>query len=141
MTTTPDIPATPQPDEPAAALAAPAKKKPNVWGFWAVFGVVVLCCSGFMLKAFNGSDDDSSSPEVTGVSAELACQDFVKNRLKAPSTAKFSAVSHTGSGSFYTVTGAVDAQNSFGAMLRLNFTCKVTSQGDKWVLTSLTGLN
>jgi hypothetical protein len=39
------------------------------------------------------------------------------------------------------VTGAVDAQNSFGAMIRSNFTCSVRLDGDTWYLTSLTGLN
>jgi len=38
------------------------------------------------------------------------------------------------------VTGNVDAENSFGAKLRMRFTCVVEDVGDQWRLRSLTGL-
>lgn len=63
--------------------------------------------------------------------------DFVKNQLKAPSTAKFpwyddSCVDSLGN-SRYRVTSYVDAQNSFGAMLRSNYICELEYVGnDKW---------
>ncbi len=48
-------------------------------------------------------------------------------------------MSNTGAGTF-TVTGNVDAQNSFGAMLRMRFTCVVRDAGAERRLVSLTGL-
>ena len=42
----------------------------------------------------------------------------------------------------YVVRGYVDAENSFGAMIRSNFTCEICDEGDdRWPLVSLTGLN
>jgi len=57
------------------------------------------------------------------------CEDQVKERLKAPSTAKFDNEEASGSGT-WTVTGTVDSQNSFGAMLRADFRCTVIVDGD-----------
>lgn len=57
------------------------------------------------------------------------CEDAVKNRLKAPSTAKFDNENASGSGT-WTVSGTVDSENSFGAMLRANFQCTVIVDGD-----------
>ena len=52
-------------------------------------------------------------------------KDFIKRNLKAPTTAKFPSfreVSHTYKGNCtHRLTGTVDAQNSFGAMIRNNF--------------------
>ena len=73
------------------------------------------------------------------------CKDFVKRRLKAPSTAKFrnffeedGEVRVTGSGNGpYTVMSTVDAQNAFGAPLRNNFICTVTLSGSTWMLDDI----
>jgi hypothetical protein len=61
--------------------------------------------------------------------ATASCEGFVKERLKAPSTAKFSNEVTGVNGRLYTVTGDVDAQNSFGAMLRSKYNCLVTKDG------------
>lgn len=56
-------------------------------------------------------------------------EDAVKQNLKAPSTATFSSIRETQikrSGNTWTVSGWVDAQNSFGAMLRSEYTVKIT---------------
>jgi hypothetical protein len=50
-------------------------------------------------------------------------------KLKAPSTAEFSGTTATGGGP-WTVTGQVDSQNSFGAMIRSPFGCTVTITGE-----------
>lgn len=63
--------------------------------------------------------------------AVAACKQSVLTRLKTPSVAKFSPPSETrisGTGP-YTVTGYVDSQNSFGATLRLDFTCEMSPDG------------
>lgn len=57
------------------------------------------------------------------------CEDRVKSMLKAPSTAKFDNETATGSGT-WTVTGTVDSENGFGALLQAEFQCTVTVDGD-----------
>ncbi len=62
--------------------------------------------------------------------AWVCAQDIVNSNLKAPSTAKFcsyteATVTHSG-GSDYTVEGYVDAENSYGAKIRTNFTVTLT---------------
>ena len=60
------------------------------------------------------------------------CQEWVKDKLKAPSTAKFSETSSTGGPQSWSMTGAVDSENSFGAMVRAAWTCNIRLDGDTW---------
>jgi hypothetical protein len=78
------------------------------------------------------------------IAAKMMCQTFVRKKLVAPSTAKFEPVSQTaaapsqadgfvGMKNSWDVTGYVDAQNSFGAMLRNEYFCTMTkTDPDKW---------
>ena len=56
-----------------------------------------------------------------------ACEDAVRAELKSPSTAQFAVTSNTVSGPdddlSGSVTGTVDSQNSYGAMLRSEWKC------------------
>lgn len=66
--------------------------------------------------------------------AEAACEDFVKEKLKSPASADFSGaeVAETGEGE-WTVTGTVDADNSFSAAMRGRYSCDVwTIDGDTY---------
>lgn len=62
-------------------------------------------------------------------------KDVVKSQLKSPSSAKFpfsyadEDVSIMKSGNTYTVKAWVDAENSFGAKLRSDFTVTITKSG------------
>lgn len=61
--------------------------------------------------------------------AWTAAKDIVESNLKSPSTAEFCSFSSAAiqrDGNTWTITGYVDAQNSFGATLRNNFTVKIT---------------
>ena len=65
--------------------------------------------------------------------AKITCEALVKARLKAPATAEFPGgysrfTQDLGNGE-YLVRSYVDSQNSFGAMLRQNFTCHVRQTG------------
>lgn len=69
-------------------------------------------------------------------------EDFVKERLKSPSTAKFPrAIEHDVScpePGRYIIKSWVDSQNSYGAMIRTYFVCEVKQIDDyKWRLISL----
>lgn len=72
-----------------------------------------------------GGNDDAGDAGT----ARYACEERVKNSLKSPSTADFSGVTTTGSGP-YSVTGDVDSQNGFGAMVRSSFSCSVRMTDD-----------
>lgn len=80
----------------------------------------------------------------TGTEAEVMCESYVKDQLKSPGSAKFSEENATeaGAGGTWVVSGAVDSQNSFGGLVRIQFTCTVKPRpdGNTWDLVSLTGL-
>jgi hypothetical protein len=82
-----------------------------------------------------------SRPKYDEFNASTECERFVKNSLKAPSTAEFAPhrqLQITGSGEGpWRVVGWVDAQNSFGAKLRNNFVCEVQFSGDTVRLLNL----
>ena len=121
----------------------PAKKKTSP-GTWGCLVLIVLAVIWFMVGDFDSGSSTSSTPAShSGVEAYGMCRDFVRDRLKAPSTAKFARISTNyitdlGSGS-YRVRAYVDSQNSFGAQLRTEYTCEVKHQGGgKWKLIDLT---
>jgi len=65
----------------------------------------------------------------------------VKDRLKCPSSAKFE---YAGAGNVisldkdrYRINSYVDAQNSFGAPIRINFQGVVQKRGSNWELEDL----
>lgn len=128
----------PEFDELAAAAEAERKqaeqRSATRWA-WVIVLVIAAVCGAFIFKS-----NSDNKPDPAG-DASRACENFVKDRLKAPSTAKFSgeSVSDDGTGR-YTVTGSVDAQNSFGAMLRDHYSCLMRLDGDNWELITLTGL-
>ena len=66
--------------------------------------------------------------------AVVVAEKAVKSKLKSPSTAEFCShkeYSITCSGDTWTVSGYVDAQNSFGATLRNDFTVKFTFENSE----------
>lgn len=100
-----------------------------------MMGVTVLAIIAlFAMCAFGGKDDDS----IGESDAWVCAQDVVEKNLKSPSSAKFCLMSEAtihyngeeDGGSRYTVSGYVDAQNSFGAMIRKNFTVNLTVTKD-----------
>lgn len=70
-------------------------------------------------------------PTKSPIGAEAAAKKFVLEQLKSPASAKFSNVTAISTDPLvgrYIVVGQVDAQNSYGALLRNNFTSEV-----KWM--------
>lgn len=97
-------------------------------------GIVVYSCSA---GGNDSGNDDSSNDEI---GAEVMCEQFVTERLKAPSTAEFpgaDSVVVTGDDQ-YKVTASVDSENGFGAMIRTDYVCLINDNGDEtWTLVSL----
>ena len=87
--------------------------------------VGILLLGSMIYGAFTSGGSDRS------VEAKSACHQTVRSNLKAPSTAKFSSTvaGHNTRANDYLVTGTVDAQNSFGAMVRSEFQCVVVTSG------------
>lgn len=91
--------------------------------------VLVLVAMG-VYSALSGPAAPPKGPSEDEIRADVAaiCRNQVSRSLKAPSTAKFrdsrvQAVG-TGVGLAYRITGSVDAENSFGAMIRNTYECE-----------------
>jgi predicted RNA-binding Zn-ribbon protein involved in translation (DUF1610 family) len=119
------------------APARKAKKKTSVW---------VWCALGLLFLAFCSQAATETTRRATGISSSDehlilgAAQEGVRRILKAPRTASFP--SRTLNRAAYTITvhspdsctvsGYVDAQNSFGATLRNNWTVDCDRNGKFW---------
>lgn len=93
------------------------------------------------LLAACGPPSPEEIRERNEVVAWTACQGWVKNRLRSPSTADFPSLYSDKvtalSDSVYVVRAYVDAQNGFGATVRTNFVCMTATDGDSWRLREI----
>lgn len=92
----------------------------------------------FGLLLLSSVDNETGGPTASG--AISVCQQFVKNRLKSPSSAEFpwGMDAEQVSEKQYRVQSYVEAQNSFGATLRKDFTCITRhKEGQTWDLVDL----
>lgn len=121
---TPTPPASPEPSKKPST--------PQIIASVAVVVIVLVCAIGYVVSL--GDDDE---PGGDSTMAEIMCEDFIEERLKAPATAEYEH-STTFTNPAYRVTGTVDSENGFGAMIRSEFTCVVEPKGeDEWELVSL----
>lgn len=119
------------------------------------FGIYIAIASKHMDLSGPPADDTSQGvvqPETTepetseapstgsDTMAFVQCKNFVEDKLKAPSTADWPLIDFTASydGTSWTVTSYVDAQNSFGAMIRSEVRCVMTVDGDVWTPIEVT---
>jgi len=59
------------------------------------------------------------------------CQELIKDRLRAPGSAKFEKIKvNEKDDSYFEIVGVVDAENGFGALLRGNFKCSGYDKGE-----------
>jgi hypothetical protein len=89
-------------------------------------GVTVGLCAGCVALVAQVGDTGSDDPSAY---VEVACRDWVRAKLKAPASADFSgelAVLDDAATNRWRVEGSVDAQNSFGALVRSTWTCVAT---------------
>lgn len=114
------------------------KQKKIIIGLLAVIIVCIIIVVGNMPEAPN-----TSSVQDKAIEAFFASQEFVKKQLKAPATTKFPDPSQArvliGENSHYRVISYVDAQNSFGALIRSHYECllRYDSGQDKWFPVSV----
>jgi hypothetical protein len=71
-------------------------------------------------KAIDDAEKQIRKESVNG------CKKLVKSNLKAPATARFSGQKVKETGEYrYVITGYVDSENGFGALMRLDYRCTV----------------
>lgn len=91
----------------------------------------------FMLSCSGGNSEKDKE-----FNAYYMSKTFCKDYLKSPSSAEFAPsrdciIENKGGGS-YRVKGFVEAQNSFGAMIKSTYEAELTNTGgDNWRLNSL----
>jgi len=102
-----------------------------------LFSVAVFL--SFYKPSHNSSNSSDNSEQDNKELAYIYCQDWVKDRLVAPSTADFplEPVDVTKKDDKYYVESYVDAQNSFGAKIRTKFICETKCDGRTWSLIDL----
>jgi len=116
------------------------------WRHLASALVVVALVTLAIGSSDGGGTSSSRAPDK--IDAWVMAQQFVKDRLKSPSTADFGGifgdyqdpdkvVTDLGGGKFR-VRAWVDAQNAFGATVRTRFILELEYVGnDRWRLTSI----
>jgi hypothetical protein len=132
--------------QPPKAVVKQAPKRKKKSGRIVLLALIILIACGVICALGQGGSSTPSArtpePGHDEIDARAMCAEFVKDRLKSPSTAKFDYRSetavHHGNGR-YTVTGAVDAQNAFGAMIRAQYICELhyNNSTDKWYLDDI----
>lgn len=99
-----------------------------LWLALLVIGVPAACTAA--LSARGGS----AEWEPTAVEARTICEDWVREQLRSPATARFQNGTSAGADGSYLITGTVDAENGFGALVRTPWTCEVDyrASDEKW---------
>ena len=108
-------------------------KKSGGSDFLKLIGTGILVSIPMLWFTFKNSGA-SSKPSV--YQAQSACESAVTGILKSPSSADFGGWQRreNADGTFE-ISGYVDSQNSFGAMLRAQFSCSVDESGNQAKIT------
>jgi len=109
--------------------------------------IIVLIAIGFVVFMFiiNINKEKEVVNKASPENAYYISQQFVEDRLKSPASAEFPRFSNSGVSVSYTgndtykVSAYVDAQNSFGALIRTYYKCEAryNKSSDKWMLIDL----
>ncbi|GGJ81989.1 hypothetical protein GCM10011583_11860 [Streptomyces camponoticapitis] len=102
---------------------------------------ITALAAGLLLVTLTGCDAE----EFDKQGAAVMCEEFVSKSLKAPGSADFSGVSDTTIETLsdakpwkYKVNAFVDSQNGFGAKIRTDYVCTIsTKDHDTWTLDDL----
>lgn len=121
-------------EPPVAAAGRRGLSRRQLIALLTTFGGVIL-----LLVVFLPTGEESD--EITSIDAQAACEEFILDRLKSPSSADFGSATSsratTAAGEVFVVTGAVDADNAFGASIRNRYVCEVVYSDGRWRLHDL----
>lgn len=114
-----------------------AKKQRNssIFGCLGIIVVMGLIVWG-LASCVSGCNENTRKRNIESmkngdlIEAKMLCEDRINSILKAPSTAKIVFETKDKSDSSYRFSGYVDAQNSFGAMIRNRFSAKMLYVGN-----------
>jgi hypothetical protein len=115
---------------PATAVPPPKKRRGRLIAALAAATVIAAGAAGTVTLLVT-RHHAPPGPDTKAI-ATAACEAGVRGQLKAPSTARFSGESVFLNDGSYMITGDVDAQNSFGALLRQHWTCFASGTGTTW---------
>ena len=89
-------------------------------------------------SAANASLSAALDPEQHVDGAYNLCLQRIADQLKAPATAQFSPRTHSGEvvNGHYLFSGTVDSENSFGALLRSDWSCDILWTGSGYDVVS-----
>ncbi|MBO4501029.1 MAG: hypothetical protein J5760_02205 [Clostridia bacterium] len=94
--------------------------------------IIVICVAVFIISPF--LPQSKTSGKVSARTAWSCAQEYVKEQLVSPSSAKFCSYSNAKitvlEDNTFRISGYVDAQNAFGAVLRKSFTITLTVTHD-----------
>ena len=123
-------------------------EKPSRWPLWvraalyltAAVTIIFACVSMLTNPGTDGTGQRARDPNE--VDAYIACQHFVKDRLRAPGTAEFPFITEiewAKDGSLWGFEGYVDSENALGGEVRIRFGCRVRwdSTDQEWRLEGL----
>jgi hypothetical protein len=129
-------PALPPKNEPAKPIQTGTLVAILVLGLICLVIAVIINKPGLLMFAVPTPKPDPQQD------AWYACRELIFRQLKSPKTAEFQTYQPYGvdtiSSDNYLVTMEVDAQNSFGAMIRTTFVCRVEFTSGQWKLLNLT---
>ncbi len=116
----------------------------------AVIAIIIIVIAGTVIyrdrtpSSTSGSKNTSTVSSSNKILAYLLAEDYVKQSLKAPRTAQFprsseyiNHIRYLGAGR-YEINSWVDSQNSFGALIRTDFTCIMVDEGATWFCEGVT---
>ncbi len=105
-----------------------------------LFGIIIMTFSYMFFFSHGSTPQTTKAHTPDAMELYVQAQQFVKQALKAPSTAEFPfdpiSVGTDGNG-LYQVESTVDAQNSFGAPIRSHWMLNMRLIEGKWVLETM----
>ena len=106
-------------EQTEAAVTQRQKRRVPRWAWWVLGGIFVFMAVMVAVAVAN------PTPEKVDYQAQAlaACHNAVRDQLKSPSTADFGGDTWTGDTPPITMHGHVDAQNGFGATVRIDWAC------------------
>lgn len=120
----------------------------NDWPTAITLGIAFIAIFS-LVRCNSGKGGDSTSVDESSM-AHIQCKEFVRDQLKAPSSADFAFLDYSASnlgGNQFVIRSTVEAQNSFGVKLKNNYVCSVKWNGlnssyiRNWELLSLQFIN
>ena len=143
-----------QQEEIEAAIGMKYKKQ--VLAFFGVLAAIIIVIAGYSIinapPQYDATDILKEAEEkrhkaefekkYQADDAYYTATNFIKKRLKAPSTTEFpnpklANIQLLEDGATYKIYGYVDSQNSYGATLRVNWYVKLILNGNEWNLLDL----